>query len=147
MSARNTYRRVDLAIEQLDVALDLFLQARSYVATLTLAGAAEEVLGQALSLAGKESSLQYKYEAMARFERQLRRRPLESKAFVDGENDARNAAKHMRAGDEASITADLQEAALWMLVRACANYDRLDFQRTDRMREFDNWFYEHAVGV
>ena len=34
-----------------------------------------------------------------------------------------------------------------MIVRACDNSDRLGLPRTARMREFENWFYEHVVGV
>jgi hypothetical protein len=46
--ADQTYNRVDLAAEQLDVALSLFLENQSLVSALTLAGAAEEILGKAL---------------------------------------------------------------------------------------------------
>ena len=33
-----------------------------------------------------------------------------------------------------------------MIVRACRNYDLLGLPRTTKMREFENWFYEHVVG-
>jgi hypothetical protein len=46
--AKQSYQRIDLATEQLDVALELFLSRRSFVSALTLAGAAEEILGKAL---------------------------------------------------------------------------------------------------
>jgi hypothetical protein len=50
-----TYNRVDLATEQLEAALSLFLVEKSYVSTLTLAGAAAEALGKALSDRGEQS--------------------------------------------------------------------------------------------
>ena len=44
--AEQTYERIELAKEHLDLALDLFLSKRSMVSALTLAGAAEEILGR-----------------------------------------------------------------------------------------------------
>lgn len=49
--------RINLGIEQLDVALELFLEERSYVAALTLAGAAEEILGKALDFQNRTNAL------------------------------------------------------------------------------------------
>ena len=45
-----------------------------------------------------------------------------------------------------SVTLDLEEAAYSMIVRACDNSDLLGLPRTTKMREFENWFYEHVVG-
>lgn len=53
----------------------------------------------------------------------------------------------MRSRSEDTVTEDLQDAAIWMLIKAGANYGALDFPRTDRMDSFDNCFYEHVVGV
>jgi hypothetical protein len=145
--SEKTYQRVDLAIEQLDTALELFLSERSYASALTLAGAAEEILGQAISQKGQQDALRYKYDVLNSTHRELHGKTLEWKRFSDGENHARNALKHMRSRSEDTVTTDLQEAAIWMLVRACANYGAMDFARTDRMDSFDNWFYEHVVGV
>jgi len=41
---------------------------------------------------------------------------------------------------------DLEYAAIWAIVRACNNSNRLGLARTARMLEFDNWFYENVVG-
>ena len=46
------------SIEQLENALSLFLVGKSYVSALTLAGAAEEILGMAAKINGVENSLQ-----------------------------------------------------------------------------------------
>jgi hypothetical protein len=145
--SEKTYQRVDLAIEQLDTALELFLSDRSYTAALTLAGAAEEILGRAISRTGQQNALRYKYDLLNSTHQELHGKSLEWKQFLEGENYARNAAKHMHLLSEDTITTDLQEAALWMLVRACANYRAMDFPRTDRIEAFDNWFYEHVVGI
>jgi hypothetical protein len=40
--------KIDVAVDQLDWAIRLFLDHRAYVAAITLAGAAEEILGRAV---------------------------------------------------------------------------------------------------
>lgn len=137
--------QIALAAEQLDAAIELFLGDRSDVSALTLAGAAEEILGRAVKLDGLANSMQDAYDVSATTHRHLCRKVLKWNDFADGENYARNAAKHL-LGDNA-VDVDFRRAAMWMIVRACANYARLDLDQTDRMRDFDNWFYEQELGV
>jgi hypothetical protein len=40
---------------------------------------------------------------------------------------------------------DPEYAAIWAIVRACDNSNRLGLPRTARMLEFDNWFYENVA--
>lgn len=145
--AEEIHDRVTLAKEQLDVALELFLSERSFVAALTLAGAVEEVLGKALALRGKKSTLQYEHSVIAPVEKFLRRQTLTWKVFIEEKNRVRNAAKHMDGQSQLTVHADLKDEALWMLVRACDNYNRLDLSTTDRMTEFNEWFYTNVVGI
>ena len=53
----------------------------------------------------------------------------------------------MESASEPSVTLDLEEAALSMIGRACENSDLLGLPRTAKMLEFENYFYEHVVGV
>ena len=57
------YNKVDLAREQLDDAISLF-RKKKFVSALTLAGAAEDILGKALSHRGQQNSLELKYETV-----------------------------------------------------------------------------------
>jgi hypothetical protein len=139
-----TYNRVDLAREQLDAALSLFLEGRSLVSALTLAGAAEDVLGKALSHSGQQNSLELKYEIM---EPILAMRHQTKEDFIRDENRALIAITHMASASDLSVTLDLEEAAYSMIVRACHNSDLLGLPRTSNMRKFENWFYEEVVGV
>jgi hypothetical protein len=138
-----THSRVDLAVEQLDVALELFLKKRSYVAALTLAGAAEEILGKALSLQGARTILDQWYLNMA-FVDNINE-PISSLAYASKINRDRNSVKHMQSLDQITIDADLLESAMWMLYRACANYEWLNLPTTKRMRSFDRWFMRYVV--
>ena len=102
-----TYSRINLAIEQLEVALDLFLRKRSYVASLTLAGAAEEILGKALSLQGKRTILEQWYINKAFINDPLNEQvSLPIYAFQINQN--RNSVKHMRSlGDATDVPPEL----------------------------------------
>jgi len=142
-----TYRRVNLAKEQLETSLELFLRRRSFVSALTLAGAAEEILGRALSQSGEETTLQHEYPLIKPVEELFRKEPFNWKEFVKKKNLARNASKHMNDASVSTFTADLEDEALWMIVRACDNHRRLGLQETRLMKEFDDWFYEHVVGL
>lgn len=145
--AEKTHQRISLAQEQLDVALEFFLSKRSMVSALTLAGAAEEILGRALQQCGKKTTLQYEHSVIEPVESFLRRQPFLWKDFIDERNRVRNAAKHMGAQSDTQVVADLEDEALWMLVRACDNHKRLDLEATPLMTEFDNWFYENVAGI
>jgi len=144
--AEQTYNRFDLAKVQLDTALDLFLDHKNFPSAITLAGAAEEIFGRALTVRGDGSTLDSSYESMSEFYRELYSEKLEKKIFVSQENFARDALKHLQESKGATITVDLELAACWMLVRALQNGVRLglDFERYS---EFDSWFYENIVGV
>lgn len=139
-----THQRIALAQEQLDVALELFLSKRSMVSALTLAGAAEEIFGKALQHRGKKTTLEHEHSVIEPVESFLRRQPFLWKNFIDEKNRVRNAAKHMKVQSDTLVVADLEEEALWMLVRACDNHERLDLEATPRIAEFNNWFCEHV---
>jgi hypothetical protein len=138
-----TYNRVDLAREMLEVALSLFLKRKSFASALTLAGAAEAILGRALSHRGQQNSIELKYETL---EPILTMRRKTKEDFIRDENLALIAVTHTESASEPSVTLDLEEAAYSMIVRACENSDLLGLPRARKMRHFENWFYEHVVG-
>lgn len=144
--AEETHDRLALAKEQLNTALGLFLDKKNYSSAITLAGAAEEIFGRALSLAGGKSALESSYESMAKFHTMLHGTELNKKSYVAKENFARDALKHLQNDKGPTITIDLEEAACWMLVRAIQNGRELSFE-FERFQDFDNWFYENIVGI
>jgi hypothetical protein len=87
-----------------------------------------------------------KYESVSLFHEVMHGKQLAWSQYAEAENRARNAAKHMRPSTDETITCDLEDEALWMIVRACYNSDRLGLPRTQHMREFEDWFFEHVVG-
>lgn len=142
-----TYKRIDLAKEQLEIALKMFLGRRSFVSALTLAGVAEEILGKALIDRGKKTTLQHEFPLIKPVEDLFRKNPYDWGEFIKKKNRVRNAAKHMKNASEATITADLEDEALWMIVRACDNHARIELEPTALMKEFEDWFHENVVGL
>lgn len=141
-----TYYRLDLAKEQLDIALELFLDQKRFSAAITLAGAAEEIFGRALKLKGITPAVEKSYESMAKFHDELFGEKLDKTQYINKENLARNALKHLQNDKGPTIEIDLMEAACWMLVRALQNGQLLELT-FERYRDFDNWFYENIVGA
>src|SRR5262249_36349090 len=135
--------RLDLATELRDDAISIFLEGH-LVSALTLGGAADEILGKALSHSGQQNSLELKYETL---EPILTLQHQTKEDFIEDENRALNSIKHMESASDPSVTLDLEEAALSMIVRACPNSDLLGLPRTAKIREFENWFDEHVVGI
>jgi hypothetical protein len=141
------YNKLDLATEQLDVALWFFLKRKRLASALLLAGAADEILSQAVSHRGEQNSLDRRYEVLELLYSILDGRPLSREDFIRDENRALTAVTHMESASDWSVTLDLEDAAYSMIVRACHNYDLLGLRRTANMREFEDWFYEHVIGL
>ena len=144
--SEQSYSRIELALEQLDVALNLFLDKQSFVSALTLAGAAEEIFGKALQRKPEQNSLDWIYENTEWWWTKLHGKRLSKNGFAKMENQARNAAKHIGGSSDMDIAVDLEEAALWMISRACDNLKRLQLPTPKRLIEFNDWFYENVVG-
>lgn len=140
------YSVIALAKEQLEMALEIFFEKRSMSSSITLAGAAEEILGKSLRSKHLDAVIDSNFEQASFFNKNLRGIPLDESKYVSGENAVRNALKHRSADKGDSISLDMESAACWLLVRALENANRLSIS-IERSDEFSNWFYENMVGV
>ena len=113
----------EIAEHQLLAAIRLW-QEGDYLSSLTLAGAAEEILGKRLRKLGREPSFNQLRDLIVAFaQSEGDTDPKLEKAIGDMLNDTRNELKHY-GGDE-SLTFDLRSDCLEMLERAIANYQAL----------------------
>lgn len=142
---KNEHDRLDWATEQLEVAVELFLSKRSFVCALTLAGAAEEVLGNALIHKGQKNWRREEFELVALSER-ARKRQYDWKNFCEETNKARNAAKHFRRPQEKIIATDIENDSLQMIVRAIVNYRYLGLPEKLFIETFHTWYYDNVIG-
>lgn len=106
----------EIARRQIEIAAELFFDGRDFLAVVTLAGAAEEILGSLLKREGKPTMIDH---LVGLDKEQFGGRPF---AVLNKEvNGIRNALKH--ANDPAEDTIEIEaEAAIAMLSRAVANY-------------------------
>jgi len=146
------YKRIDIATEQLCLAIELFLSERSYIGALTLAGAAEEILGKAVKHKGKESALAEDFYITKYYEKCYKKirsevfdEPTFKNDFFGGVNGARNIAKHWDTPLESEVEIDFVKSAKDMIIRACRNCDLLNIKSTDEILSFNHWFDEHET--
>lgn len=136
----STFSKTQIAISQLNEAISLFVQER-FLAALTLAGAAEEILGKLLVRRGELPAIK---ESTAAIERLRAGTGLpvmgdtSEREFIDGWNQARNIAKHLIGNEGESVTLNLCDEAYWMIRRATANAEKLGLQVSEA-EEFENW--------
>ena len=156
------HSRVDLACEQLEVAIELFVSEKSDVSALTLAGAAEEILGVELKNRGLENALQKHYAARERlldsaersmFPPKVKMKRRTWKAHTIQENSARNAAKHIADRKASSheydefFRADPRSAAGTMISRALLNQRNLSLPVSAAGERFERWYFFHVRGM
>ena len=114
--AGTSITKLAVASHQLDVAIRLFLEG-DYLSSLTLAGAAEEILGRLCERAGmpvaSESIVDFHWKDTDENKSDKERR----KILLGVLNDARNQAKHANNPDEEAFSVE-QVFPLQMIMRA-----------------------------
>lgn len=136
-----TYRYEDVARVQLETALRLYAEDEDLFSAITLAGAAEEILGTLLqNKRGRQrtdppTALESDRHAAAIMHEYLYGVPGDADAYGDRVHRARNALKHMNS-PMGTVTLDLGEEARDALDRAIRNYWRLLGMTTPAMDAF-----------
>ena len=135
--AIQAHYRSELALAQLETALQLYFENGDRGSIVTLAGAADEVFGKYLERGGRESSYKSLVAAVTAIQAHLFGQPLEPeevKAIADRANAARNSLKHI--GDSEIVKFDPEAEAQDMLNRAIDNYWSLEQKLTPAMERF-----------
>jgi hypothetical protein len=130
-------QKVEIAKQQLETALWLDSEGQDPLSVITLAGAAEEILGKLLARNKLPNALQVRQQMAKRF----LAGKLTEKAIAKFENYARNELKHFNEAAGPWIELDVEEAADNMLDRAIENYFALTQDLTPAMSEWQNRRY------
>jgi hypothetical protein len=125
-----------IAERQLETALRLFMEGGDMFSALTLAGAAEEILGKELEAAGVPTALNLVQAGTQAMARALHGEAPSEKVVTAIANRARNAVKHMAADGPRTVFMDPREEAREMLDRAITNYFRVTADETELMGRF-----------
>ncbi|MCL6264633.1 hypothetical protein [Craterilacuibacter sp. RT1T] len=125
---------LEIAEHQLLTALQMW-SVGDYISCITLAGAAEEILGKRMRKLGFEPSFENLKEAIVKLAKHFGDTLSNTDKLVgDLMNRTRNELKHY-AGDEA-LEFDLKSDAEEMLERAISNYTSLTGKFPDQMLKF-----------
>jgi hypothetical protein len=133
-----TYRltKIGVAVDQLDWSIRLLLDRRAYVPAISLAGAAEEILGQ---FVGPQAAFHVLKTSLAA---DYGMTPKE--VADDHLNLIRNWIKHCGATDSADTSVDLTQpdleaTAILMIVRALSNLEIHDGTGPSELPRFNEW--------
>jgi hypothetical protein len=130
------FTKLDIAVSQLETALRLYFDGGDLFSVITLAGAAEEILGRELQSRKKDSALDTDKAATAAISKAIFGRPASPKAVARLANRARNELKHMDPGGPRTVRMDPEDEANAILDRAILNYWRLTEDETPNMGRF-----------
>lgn len=138
-----TITKLDVARELLDEALHLYTEEKAYFASLHLAGAAEEILGQYVEEQGQVSSFVKNKNAAIQISNILRQDGTRANDTKMGNliNAAKNTTKHKQGKKDHMVKFDARSEAYDILDRALDNYytlmDYFDLTETEAMRKFN----------
>jgi len=135
-----TLTNLEIAHRQLERSIELFLDRQDYISALTLAGAAEEILGKLLRKEGKNHWLDEITSGTLKllgFEGEALQSPEAKRAgkqIANISNYYKNRCKHFNDQDHVTFSVDVQAAE--MIDRAISNYWQLTQRETGAMGRF-----------
>jgi hypothetical protein len=134
--------KIDAAVDQLDWAIRLFLD-KAYVPAITLAGAADEILGGAVGNRAASKILNQTFAA--RFSSMSE---TEVSKALKALNNAKNWLKHWRGrADKEKILLQLDEEAIQYILRALANLIAHDASLPSEGPRFLAWMLENRADM
>ena len=130
-----SYTKLELAVHQLNKAIALLLDEGDCVSAITLAGAAEEILGHIVSLQGGTSAHQELIDECMELSKRSPGEPVKPSEFHEMFAYFRNELKHYRQGSDITVNA---ECAYPVLDRAADNLRRLGVPESSAVRRYMN---------
>ncbi len=132
-----TYSRLELAQNQLEAAIGLFVSGGDRFSTISLAGAADVILSRLLIARGTENFTEFSLRLERERGSDLGSRENHGKEL----NDTLfiNHLKHMDDGDDGFIEMDPDECAIAAILKAVANFVSLAGKQHDFVQAFMTW--------
>lgn len=128
-----------IAFNQLETAIQLFLQDKNYLSAITLAGASEEILGKYAKKLNEETAYSILTTGLANdFKGKFSKEEVGRK-FI---NFHRNELKHFDFPEHDEIEIDPEFEAISMIVRAAINLTSLKIM-TGNIKDFNKWIKEN----
>lgn len=127
---------VDVALIQLERAIALFLDEKDYLSSLTLAGAAEEVLGELVKRHGEVAAIDRILDDGIMIQRKLYGLQSPRDKLASSLNECRNKLKHFNGNEPLYISAGYSSSR--MIERAIDNYLSMGNEKTKLIERYLN---------
>lgn len=127
----------DIALIQLRKAIQLF-NKNELISAITLAGAAEEILGKIAQKRKGYTALDYHETYLSQLAQTFKKSPPKKKDIIENFNRVRNELKHNDRGENVYITADFKFETQELIDRAIRNY-LLSYDEFPRDRVIKNY--------
>lgn len=125
-------QKVEIGVKQLQTAIDMYIDKKDYISAITLAGAAEEVLGKLAERKGHKTAKKDLSDALLKKVPSVSEKELSDKHL----NRVRNSLKHVNSDDEDIIEIEPEEEAFTMICRAISNLSKLNKSEPDNLNKF-----------
>lgn len=132
--------KTEIARIQLTEAINLFVSEK-FLCALTLAGAAEEILGRLVVMGGQSTTMEASATKILELKGVLGFFSLTSatqKSLFESWNSARNSVKHHNKADVDPFVINACDEAYWMIRRALANASLIGLT-VHNIQDFENW--------
>ena len=138
------FTQIEAAERQLDRAISLFLIEKDYISAVTLAGAAEGILGEAL----KKTRKLFFYGILRLVLKKTFLSIFNTEEKLDQHlNGIRNSLKHFDGDMNKQIEHAMDLEAIQMIVRAVGSYGLLTKEVTPKSPEFVAWLRDNHPEV
>ena len=132
-----TFKQIDAAEHQLNRAIELFIEHQDFICAITLAGAADGILGEIIRDNGRDASIDDHIKGSRPQSPQLSEKQIRDEHL----NLARNILKHKRVPAHQELSLSLETEAVYSLTRALDNAIRLGYSLTGWREQFVHWVY------
>ncbi len=127
--------KLEIAETQLRQSVVLYMTGTDLISTVTLAGAADEILVKMARANGETSALDDDVKSLCKMHEAAFGEKPDPKTYVELRNRARNEFKHLGQDDITEL--DLEVEAQKILSRAIRNYKKLKPQFDRQLRDFE----------
>lgn len=137
-------KKSELAKIQIEKAIDLFCIEKDYASAITLAGAAEEMLGNILRSKNKDGILAELHPWFEdRYDKNIKFAEL-----AKGANEVRDELKHGHENPDPDFDVNVSVSiCAQMIMRALVNYPRVVGSPTEKMKQCHRWIQENYESI
>ena len=138
-----TLSQIEIAVHQLEKSISFFINEKDFICAITLAGAADGILGGLLKRQGKETTHDQHKDALRKYNHGLTDKEINDLHL----NMVRNDFKHVTREENETKDYALETESILYITRGVSNYILIKRELTTKMIEFINWAHQNRPDV